>query len=490
MKKETTIKISLICSGLFLIILTCLSGLGHQLANSSGIATFWWPGAVGVVSLSAGIYAVRTGKYPKWLIVVFCISLAVSEIFVALFGGRIISFGRVKPLSLLLPTLASFVVTPLAGVPVALGAGIASLQNLPMYLDIAEYIAITSLGSVASIAMFAIAISTLFRKSKLSIVLGCVCAILLYFSISATFNVTAASILEGAPVAKFWTFPLVLIVSIAIYIFSLKKTRVIEKHNSTLPPLEFSPVGSACCSHEEQDQTSAIQKQANIDDKSTHAVADDGNTSSHENHEKKHEYCRRCGAIIDRKTGKCTGCGERYIRLKHLLLSIIAILLLVSLFCNMSQFLRAREDAEQIDAQESRIEELEGKVSSLNKTVAEQKSKIADLEVDSQYFEFIRNELSSGNIGYAADHFRASESVIVVDKDTTDRKFILTAHWSNYGTVSIDYDGVAALVTFDKNSWSTSTTMTVNPWKVGVTTVTFSNDVDAHTFKILIIVTD
>jgi len=489
MKKETTIKISLICSGLFLIILTCLSGIGHQLANSSGISTFWWPGVVGVVSLATGIYAVKTGKHPKWLAVVFCISLAVSEIFVALFGGWIISFGGVKPLSLLLPTLASFVVSPLAGIPVALGAGIAALQNLPMYLDIAEYIVMTSLGSFASISMFAVALSSLFRKTKLSIILGSVCAILLYFSISAVFNVAAASILEGELVDKFWTFPLVLIVSISLYIFSLKKTGIIKRHDSTLPPLEFSPVGCACSSPKEQGRVSAIQEQAIIDDEGTHA-ADNENTSSHESHENKHEYCRRCGATIDRKTGKCSGCGKHYTRLKHLLLSILAILFLISLFGNVSQFMRAQADAEKIDAQKSRIEKLEGNVASLNKTVAEQRTKIADLEIDSQYFEFIRNELSSGNIGYAAEHFRASESVIVVDKETTNRKFILTAHWNNYGTVSIDYEGVAALVTFDKNSWSTSTTMTVNPWKVGVTSVTFSNDVDAHTFKVLIIVTD
>ena len=119
-----------------------------------------------------------------------------------------------------------------------------------------------------------------------------------------------------------------------------------------------------------------------------------------------------------------------------------------------------------------------------------QKSQIADLEEKSGYFDTICKELSTGNIGYAASNFKASESVIVVDKNETNRKFTLTANWTNGGTVSTDYSGYSAWVNFDNDSWTTSTKMTIEPWQEGVTAVTFSNDVDSKTFKILIIVTE
>ena len=73
------------------------------------------------------------------------------------------------------------------------------------------------------------------------------------------------------------------------------------------------------------------------------------------------------------------------------------------------------------------------------------------------------------------------------------RKVTLTAHWYNGGTVSMSYSPYATRsvdVSFDKENWDTSTTLTITPKRVGVTTVTFSNDVDSHTFKMVVIVID
>ena len=77
----------------------------------------------------------------------------------------------------------------------------------------------------------------------------------------------------------------------------------------------------------------------------------------------------------------------------------------------------------------------------------------------------------------------------MVDKSETNRKFTLTANWTNGGTVSVDYSGLSAFVSFDNDSWTTSTKMTIEPWREGVTAVTFSNNVDSKTFKVIIIVT-
>lgn len=115
---------------------------------------------------------------------------------------------------------------------------------------------------------------------------------------------------------------------------------------------------------------------------------------------------------------------------------------------------------------------------------------LSGLFVLNRYYDDIVRAAKYGNFGYAASNFRASTGVIVVDKDDSDCKFTLTAHWSNGGTVSVDYSSYAAFVDFDKNNWSTSTTMSVLPLEEGITVVTFSNDVDSNSFQVLIIVTD
>ena len=70
------------------------------------------------------------------------------------------------------------------------------------------------------------------------------------------------------------------------------------------------------------------------------------------------------------------------------------------------------------------------------------------------------------------------------------RSFTLTAHWSAGGTVETTYSGSSALVSFDEDSWYSSTGITITPMRKGITAVTFSNSVDSNTFKVLIIVTD
>ena len=154
------------------------------------------------------------------------------------------------------------------------------------------------------------------------------------------------------------------------------------------------------------------------------------------------------------------------------------------------QYFQGKETIETVATQTTKIEKLEKEVSTQKSTISSQKTKIASLEKKGDYFDTLCKELSTGNIGYAASNFKSSESVIIVDKNETNRKFTLTANWTNGGTVSVDYSGSAAWVDFDSNSWTTSTKMTIEPWKEGVTAVTFSNDVDSRTFKVIIIVTD
>lgn len=165
---------------------------------------------------------------------------------------------------------------------------------------------------------------------------------------------------------------------------------------------------------------------------------------------------------------------------------ILSVLCILLIGLNVFQYIRKTE-------QSAKIEELEKTIASLKIVESSQKSKIASLEkktIRGDYFDTLCNELSSGNLGFASNHFKASESIIVVSKNDMNRKFTLTANWSNGGTVAVDYSGNSAYVFFDHDSWSTSTTMTITPVQEGITTVYFSNDADFTTFKILIIVTE
>lgn len=186
-------------------------------------------------------------------------------------------------------------------------------------------------------------------------------------------------------------------------------------------------------------------------------------------------------------------------------LVLLSVLLAVSVGFNVMQYMRGKEAEETMASQAAKIRELERTVTDQNikiatqentmslqeATIFEQKATIAPLERKAGYFDAICEELRSGNIGYASNNFKSSESVIVVRYKERGRKFTLTANWISGGSVSVDYSrSNAATVAFDSDSWETSTKMTVRPWRLGVTAVTFSNNVNSQAFKVLIIVTE
>lgn len=179
-------------------------------------------------------------------------------------------------------------------------------------------------------------------------------------------------------------------------------------------------------------------------------------------------------------------------------LIFLSVLLVVSIGFNAMQYIQGKETEETMASQAAKIRELERTVTDQNikisvqeAAISEQKATIAPLKRKAGYFDAICEELRSGNIGYASSNFKSSESVIVVNAKERDRKFTLTANWISGGSVSVDYSrSNAATVAFDSDSWETSTRMTVQPWRLGVTAVTFSNNINSQTFKVLIIVTE
>ena len=151
---------------------------------------------------------------------------------------------------------------------------------------------------------------------------------------------------------------------------------------------------------------------------------------------------------------------------------------------------------EQLAAANNTIADLEQQIDSQNRaieinrqSIEHHKNRASALAKKASNYDKIVSGMQFGSTGYASSNFFASDSVIVVRKNETNRKFKLTANWSNGGTVYVDYSSTAAVVSFDNDEWSTSTQMTVHPLSEGVTIVTFSNSVNSKTFKVLIIVT-
>ena len=197
--------------------------------------------------------------------------------------------------------------------------------------------------------------------------------------------------------------------------------------------------------------------------------------------------CKKCGGEVDPVSKICRSCGKRHFRMKNALPIIFLSLLLIG-----TGSLNVLQYNNYLSLQEN-VEELGETISSQKSTISDQKDKISKLEDTAEEYDSIVEALSSNNLGYAGSNFNVNESVVVVRRTEYGRKVTLTAHWYNGGTVSMSYTPYAnrsVNVSFDKENWDASTTLTITPKRVGVTTVTFSNNVDSKTFKMVVIVID
>ena len=218
---------------------------------------------------------------------------------------------------------------------------------------------------------------------------------------------------------------------------------------------------------------------------------------------RKNKFCKFCGGRIDPQSKKCLSCGRQFFRFhgKAVLIVSIALVIIALAGLNAFQYIIHCKSIEsytteitdlqqQVNTKDAIISNLDQQIETKDATISAQKNKITRLEEKAENYDDICSSMSGGNIGYASSNFKTSESIIVLRKSEVDRKFTLTANWSNGGNVSVSYSSFAASVSFDNHSWYTSTTMTIKPAFEGVTVVTFSNDVNSSTFKVLIIVTE
>lgn len=176
--------------------------------------------------------------------------------------------------------------------------------------------------------------------------------------------------------------------------------------------------------------------------------------------------------------------------LSWVLVILATVALVIALFQVYGLRQQNAEQLVQIDTLKGQVSELEKTVEKHKNTISSKTKTISNLKPKAETFDDICDSLSYGNIGAASKQFKVDESLVVVRKNEKDRKVTLTTNWSGEGTVSVSYSSGAATVDFDKNSWTSSVKLTIKPWSVGATVVTFSTDGKTEPFKMLIIVVD
>lgn len=225
---------------------------------------------------------------------------------------------------------------------------------------------------------------------------------------------------------------------------------------------------------------------------------------------KKTKQCKACGADIDPHTRKCTACGKPAARVQSaaLALAAVSVLLVCSLVVNLVQYgssAKVQQELEQqlessnaaLTAQESDLLQLENQLriteasrERLKALYQQTKTDLEEAQKDAYYFDLIHRFLTGSNAGYASAQFYASKSVLILSLTDEAQSFSLITGFSGYVEYSFRTSSNSASVSYTENSWHDSTTIRVAPRSTGATFITFSNNLNSQTFRVLVIVTD
>lgn len=232
------------------------------------------------------------------------------------------------------------------------------------------------------------------------------------------------------------------------------------------------------CTRTKTPDAIAVNVTGNADEQGTLNVQEESTPDDNSHEQEANCVAKEVAEARPRKRGLTAG------------LVVVCVLLAVSIAFNAVQYVRSNTAMELSAAQTEEIDELEAKVEAFSNAIDSNRQTMATLREKADLYDFICLELSSGEYGYASSNFRVSESVIVLNRNETGRKFTLTANWPSGGSVRYYSSGLSADISFDSNSWQTSTTMTVIPKREGITKFTFRNTVDSSEFKLMVIVMD
>lgn len=167
---------------------------------------------------------------------------------------------------------------------------------------------------------------------------------------------------------------------------------------------------------------------------------------------------------------------------------ILAIALLLSVIANAAQLYYSSMRAEEIDGLNQNIAAKAEEVAELKQEISSKNNKISSLQAEYNNYKTLCNFIKNETPGYGSNLFYVSDGLIVLNQHAS-KEITLTTLYYGYVTISTKASGNSATISFNEDSWyGSSTTLTVYGRSKGITTVTFSTNVDTTTFKVMVVV--
>ncbi len=138
-------------------------------------------------------------------------------------------------------------------------------------------------------------------------------------------------------------------------------------------------------------KTEVEQKSIKLDDEQVDILLSGDNVENinpkKEKNNTKKSFCSVCGSTIDKATKKCSGCGKQYFRgiLKPLLNCVLGVIILVSLFFNILQYISYTDLESEKYNVVSEKQTLEEEVKKLKESVSAEYDKGYDAGYSSGY---------------------------------------------------------------------------------------------------------
>ena len=155
------------------------------------------------------------------------------------------------------------------------------------------------------------------------------------------------------------------------------------------------------------------------------------------------------------------------------------------------------QDAEQSAAEsEALLAQRDSEIEALNEELAqwqqqaEALSSLQTTDAQNTILTALARFADESNPGGSSDIFKVSQPLMVLHKSSGQRRFVLTTDFDAGSIISMETAGDAADVAFTESSWGTATDMTVTPQHAGVVWASFTNDSNAYTITMLIVVLD
>ena len=210
---------------------------------------------------------------------------------------------------------------------------------------------------------------------------------------------------------------------------------------------------------------------------------------------KPQKVCTSCGKANPEDSEFCQYCGKKIVIVEELkniapaekgadksnsskLFKIACCIIAVLLFLNIYQYSMYFSISEEFEKTRHTAEFYETRYKDLQKTSSEYRSK---------YYEII-NIIKSWDAGYASSNYYASDSIVVLNKNGGSKSVTITCKYYNTTIYSSNSNRFVANDSWSYNWNGYSTSITFSPVDIGTSIITFTNDYNSDSFRIMVIV--